>query len=242
MVLTRAKSKATPQERPQAPFRILDLPAELLGNICDHLPDSDLINLRCVCRALDAHSSTAFGQRFFHHLIAILHPTSLTTLYEICRHPVLPKFVHQITVSGERFSHTIPLPEDDKTNKDLQSSLEQSGMDTLILTEAFRERKSLRVVQIDVISFYRIEPEEEDKGINCGRKQMFKEDIENYDRYNRKRGEDEGANRVYNLVLQALQKAEVHDKVELRFEFWNTVYSGGEDISFLDLDSRSWKD
>jgi hypothetical protein len=115
-------------------------------------------------------------------------------------------------------------------------------MDTLILTEAFRERKNLRVVQIDVISFYRIEPEEEDKGINCGQKQMFKEDIENYDRYNRKRGEDEGANRVYNLVLQALQKAEVHDKVELRFEFWNTVYSGGEDISFLDLDSRSWKD
>jgi hypothetical protein len=96
MVLTRAKSKATPQERPQAPFRILDLPAELLGNICDHLPDSDLINLRCVCRALDAHSSTAFGQRFFHHLIAILHPTSLTTLYEICRHPVLPK----LAVSG----------------------------------------------------------------------------------------------------------------------------------------------
>jgi hypothetical protein len=71
---------------------------------------------------------------------------------------------------------------------------------------------------------------------------MFKEDIEDYDRYNRKRGEDDGANRVYDLVLQALQRAEVHDKVELRFEFWITVYPGGEDVSFLDLDSRSWKD
>jgi hypothetical protein len=242
MVLTRAKSKATLQERPQPPFRILDLPAELLGNMCDHLPDADLINVRRTCRVLNAQSSNAFGQRFFSHLIAILHPTSLTTLFEICRHPVLSKYVHQVTVSGERFGHTIPLLGNGETHKDLQSSLEQSGMDMLILTEAFRELSNLRAVRIDVISFYRIEPEEEDRGINCGRKQMFKKDIQDYDKHNRDRHGDDGANRVYYLVLQALERAKVHDKIELRFEFWNTSYDGGEDITFLDLDSKPWKD
>jgi hypothetical protein len=94
MVLPCAKGKAFLQDGSQLPFWILDLPAELVGGICDHLLDADLINVRSAYCKLNAQSSTAFGQRFFRHLIAILHPSSLTTLYEICRQPVLSKFVH----------------------------------------------------------------------------------------------------------------------------------------------------
>jgi hypothetical protein len=93
-------------------------------------------------------------------------------------------------------------------------------MDTLILTEAFRELSNLRAVRIDVISFYRTEPEDEDRGINCGRKQMFKKDIQDYDKHDRDRHGDDRTNRVYYLVLQALERAKVHAKIKLRFEFW----------------------
>jgi len=88
-VTASERERAALARASQPPFRLLDLPAEIVGSVSDRLEDTDLLNLRRACRALNAYSANAFGKRFFHHLIVILHPTSLTTLLEICHHPLL---------------------------------------------------------------------------------------------------------------------------------------------------------
>jgi hypothetical protein len=84
-----------PTDEQKDPFRILDLPPEIAGVVCEQLDNDSLISVRQVSRALEAQSKTAYGTRFFHQLIVILHPTSLAVLLEISRHKVLSKFVRR---------------------------------------------------------------------------------------------------------------------------------------------------
>jgi len=85
----------------QVPFPILALSPGVIDLVSAHLKDSDLRNFSRVRRALNAHSINGFGKRFFCHPVAFLHPISLTTFFEIRRHPTLAKYVHQVTVYGE---------------------------------------------------------------------------------------------------------------------------------------------
>ncbi|KAF7673047.1 hypothetical protein GT037_008998 [Alternaria burnsii] len=233
-------AKAALVRASQLPFRLLDLPLEVVGATFDYLEDEELIGVRCVCRAFNANSANAFGRRFFRHLVVILHPTSLTTLFEICHHPVLSKHVRQITVSGERVGHSIYEVKEEETQKDLQVSVQRSGMDSFILNQVFRELENLQIIQIDVISFYHCDPEPVDAGIRCGKAHILSKKTQE-DEQRERRG-DSGANRVYDLVLRTLQEANLHNKIGLGFEFWNTEYSNDDMITFFDLDSAVWKD
>ncbi|KAI4640001.1 hypothetical protein J4E93_008800 [Alternaria ventricosa] len=240
MITARERARAALATASQLPFRLLDLPAEIVGSVCDRLEDADLLNVRCACRALSAHSANAFGKRFFNHLIVLLHPTSLTTLLEICHHTVLSKHVRKITVSGERIGQSIRGIGQEKLHKDLQVNVERSGMDFLTLTEAFRELENLEMVQVDVISFYHVEQEPVDAGIRCGLTHIIPSKLFNPPGSCERHG-DSGKNRVYDLIPEALLDAGVHDKVGLQFEFWNTDYSNEDVVTFLDLDCEIWK-
>lgn len=239
-VTASERERAALARASQPPFRLLDLPAEIVGSVSDRLEDTDLLNLRRACRALNAYSANAFGKRFFHHLIVILHPTSLTTLLEICHHPLLSKHVRKITVSGERIGQSINGIEQQDLHMDLQVSVERSGMDTLTLKEAFRELENLEMVRVDVVSFYHLDPEPTDDGIRCGRAHIIPAKLLNPPA-SRERHGDSGKNRVYDLIPKILLDAGVHEKVGLQFEFWNTEYSNEDLVTFLDLDCEVWK-
>ncbi|KAI4705016.1 hypothetical protein J4E89_009309 [Alternaria sp. Ai002NY15] len=244
MVTTRARKKAVlAQEEAEVarklllPFRLLDLPAEIIGNISDHLDDKDLINVRRVCRALSAHAAHAFGQRFFRHLIVILHPTSLTTLFEISRHKTLSKYVHRVTVSGQRVGHTLFTTVNETAHNDLQASVERSRMDLLILTEALRELKSLQNVRVDRSSFRCDAGWTQNIKIKCGRGLMFNKDSVTW---NGDTSEHQNFNRVYELTLQALVQAQMDEKAELDLQFVNP--NEGRNTFNCLVDSESWRE
>jgi hypothetical protein len=241
MITARDRKKAAPVRASQLPFRLLDLPVDIVGGIFGYLEDEELIRIRYVCRALNANSANAFGRRFFRHLIVILHPTSLTILFEICHHPVLSKYVRQITVSGERVGQSIHKnAKEERIQKDLQVSVQRSGMDSSILKQVFRKLENLEIVQIDVTSFHYHVPETDDDGIRCGQTHILSKKARAQRRPTRRRG-DSGVNRVYDLVLQTLQEADLHDRIGLGFQFWNAEYSNDDRITFFDLDSAVWK-
>ncbi|CAG5185451.1 uncharacterized protein ALTATR162_LOCUS11308 [Alternaria atra] len=52
-----------------------------------------------------------------------------------------------------------------KSHTDLQVSVERSGMDSLILKQFLYKLENLEIVQINVISFYCLDPEPVDDGL-----------------------------------------------------------------------------
>jgi hypothetical protein len=232
--------ESTRSEAAPIPFRILDLPSEVLSNICEHLEDADLPQVRRGCRALRAHSTTFFGKRFFSHLAAILHPTSLTTLLEIARHKVLAKYVRQVSLSGELLGvHIVPDHDDEahiQLHMDLQKSVEESGLDRIILREVFRSLGNLRLVRIDSHSFAAFHLYEEYcNPIKCGRHHILGGDSSQT--YTNVR-ENLGFSRVYQLVLRALHSVGLHSEVNLSLVFCNT--QDGTTPHFIDVTSRAW--
>jgi hypothetical protein len=108
-------------------------------------------------------------QNLLNYVVALLHPISLTILLEIARHPELSKYVHQLSISAESIKdptgHWHALQE-------MQTSMEKSGLDLLLLTEAFRSLPNLEWVNTHVswYSFrnpYRSEPKDI---IMCGQR------------------------------------------------------------------------
>jgi hypothetical protein len=91
---------ATTDQLSSSTFRILDLLPELVGNVCDKLLDKDLRQIRFVCRELKDMASTAFGTRFFNHMVAILYLASLGTPLEIARYKEISKLVRNVAISG----------------------------------------------------------------------------------------------------------------------------------------------
>jgi hypothetical protein len=89
MSLTPASQRHARMEETEAPFRILDLPPDLVGLIFNELGDMDcrqLPQVRYVCRAFRDNSLAAIGTQFLESLVAILHSLSLTILPEITTH------------------------------------------------------------------------------------------------------------------------------------------------------------
>ncbi|EDU41592.1 predicted protein [Pyrenophora tritici-repentis Pt-1C-BFP] len=205
----------------EAPFPLLSFPPELLEYISVHLEDPDLINIRRVCRALNGHTVNIFGKRFFRHLAVFLHPTSLTTLLKICHHPAFAKYVHRVTVCGEQF----------KQHKDLQLSVEQSRMDRTILTEVFQVLKNLQTVAAFAVPQEDLSP---NRAITCALKQLFGDDDIPFHSHTR------GYDRVYELVMQTLEEANIHDKMDLLFDFWGTDTPAGMKKPFFDIASPAW--
>lgn len=180
----------------------------------------------------------AFGTRFFDHLIAILHPTSLTILLELSRHPVLSKFVRKLTISGERLGHSIQAMRTDmRPHFALQKSVGNSGLDLLILIEALRALKHLNEIQIDNCS-YNAHDEAEycQDGIKCGRRHMYKETVPNFILGG---AEDMGYSRVYEVVLKAIHGAALHMDIDLALMFCVVRQKEGP-VTFFDLDTAAW--
>jgi hypothetical protein len=137
-----------------AAFKILDLPPELVEHVFKYVQEEDastLPQVRLVCRTFRDHSIRPFGSAFFKHVIAVLHPLSLTILLEIANHPQLSKFVQKVTINcasmeGVKYK---PNQQDNQNLIELQKSMERSEMDRLILTEVFRKLPGLATVHLD---------------------------------------------------------------------------------------------
>ncbi|KAH7409935.1 hypothetical protein DE146DRAFT_330567 [Phaeosphaeria sp. MPI-PUGE-AT-0046c] len=181
MRVTRAAARAALERKTtddSTSFRILDLPPELVEEIFDHFTEPDdnaLFNVRRVCRVFRDLSFKPFGSKYFRHLVVMLHPLSLTVLLEIASHRRLAPFVHQITVSGERIGGVIDMlgGEDEQEQKDLQTSMLNSEMDRLMLTDVFYKLSGLNlsIVRIDNESFS-VDPFP--NALRCGSKYIFK--------------------------------------------------------------------
>ena len=213
-------------------FRILDLPAELIGTICDYVEQSDLSEMRLACMALKPHSITSFGTRIFNHLIVVLHPFSLDIVLEISRHAELSKFVKRVSVSGEHIKRRIT--DHDKMLYDMQASMEKSGQDTLILDEAFQNFQDLRSVMIDTISYLDLPPQAPDDGLRCGRTLINPECDES--EYGPFLG-GEGYSWVYVLVFSTLQFTDEQHRIHLGLGFGG---NGDTKPAQFDMHDESW--
>jgi hypothetical protein len=216
----------------QAPFRLLDLPPELLGRVCDYLPDEQLKHIRLVCNALQTHSMTAFGQRFFDHLVVILHPTSLTTLLDIARHEQLSKYVTRVSVSGERIGHSIVPLVDKERHVSLQQGVHESGLDSIILAEALPMLKNLRTMRIDNEQYHYLHWGCNYLGLRCGRKHLPREPLPPI----KSAGDDDGYDRVYSLVFSVLEKTNLYD-FDLEMSFWSRLEDDTEVVAPFDIQS-----
>ncbi|KAI4633837.1 uncharacterized protein J4E87_001003 [Alternaria ethzedia] len=128
----------------------------------------------------------------------------------------------------------------EKRHMDLQTSVERSRMDLMILTEVFREFNNLKSIQIDVESFRGPRYIEDDEILlRCGRSSMF--GLERSEGKSWEKGDDNGYNRVYRLTLHAIEQAEVDEKIELKLEFWNSSHSG-DAFEYFDNNSRYWRE
>ncbi|KAJ4374965.1 hypothetical protein N0V83_002044 [Neocucurbitaria cava] len=232
MADTFVNARTASPETTESHFRILDFPTELISNVCVHLEDDDLMNVRRACRALKAHSTWAFGKRFFQHLVAILHPTSLAILLEIVRHEVLSVFVREVTISGEIYGFTIaPKKIHSRPHLAIQASIKNSGLDILILLEAFKTLRNLASVRIDVDSFWR------SCGIKCGRVYLYEGNARDIKPVYHP---EVLYNRVYEVVFQALHSASVAEGVSLSVKICTGSY-GDDSISFFNVQTPAWE-
>jgi hypothetical protein len=220
---------ATTDQLSSSTFRILDLPPELVGNVCDKLLDKDLRQIRFVCRELKDLESTAFGTRFFNHVVAILHPASLGILLEITRHKEISKLVWNVAISGEQ---VVNLAGSEMLPKMLLN-MEKSGLDTLLLTEVFRCLPKLDIVRMEVILVHRADYTL--RPAYCGASVgIFKTNED------RKDPTVYGYKRVYKTVLVALEASGVHKDVKLKLQFTLSTNTSPE-VEFFDLNSTAWQ-
>lgn len=217
----------------QVLFRLLDLPPELVSRVCDYLPDKQLKHIHLACKTFQTHSMTAFGQRFFDHLIVILHPTSLTTFLDIARHEQLSKYVTRVSVSGERISNSIVPLVDEERHVSLQQGVYESGLDSETLAEALPMLKTLRTLRIDTEQY----TECNHPRIRCGCKYLPQAPVPPW----KPAGDNNGYNRVYNLVLSVLEKTNLSD-FDLEISFWATLEDYTEEVAYFDIQSPLWTD
>jgi hypothetical protein len=216
MVLTRGKARAALTKKADQPFRILDLPPELVEQVFEHVKEDQpykLLQIRLVCRAFRHHSLVAFGTAYFEHVVAILHPLSLTILLEISSHPQLSKFVRKVTISDECIGGNIfmsDLQEEEK-HENLQTSMQRSGMDRLILAEIFRNLKWLTNVHLDNESFRDVC--EFVDAARCGSRYLPIDRTAYDDDYDRR-----GAYKAFDVAFSCLQSAGLAGKVSINID------------------------
>jgi hypothetical protein len=241
MVLARSGKDVTHRKTAKAPFRILELPPELVTQVFKHLGaicPSTLVDARFVCRAFRNHSLVAFGGCFFEQVAVILHPISLTTLLEISKHQELSKFVRKVFVSGERIGGIIDLSNDHNESMllDLQISMEKAGLDRLMLTEAFRSLNNIHTVRIDNSSYHRY-PEMFDAA-RCGRQHICGNFI-----VDNKGGGEDNTNRAFDITFASLRTAEIHKKVKIQLDACHLTTKEGAfpHKDFFDHTAEDWR-
>jgi hypothetical protein len=178
---------------------------------------------------------TAFGRRFFYHLIVILHPASLAIFFDIATHKQLWKYVKRVSVSGERIGQSIHTREDEQKHITQQQGLEESGVDSAIFMEAFPRLKNLQTVRVDTEQYQFCDDPNNHLGLRCGRQHLQPMPSEE-----RARGEDDGYNRIYSLVLGVLEKT-CPPQVNLEMAFWADEEEKPKVEAYFDIQSLSWK-
>lgn len=127
------------------PFQILDLPLELVGEICGHALPEDLLSVRLTCKAFHESSKAHFGCTFFEELVLVLHPVSLSRFLDIAKHVELCKYAKTVTFSLEEFPGA-RVPGSESTADEVEP-LELSGDDFQDLYEALRRLVCIRHVK-----------------------------------------------------------------------------------------------
>jgi hypothetical protein len=238
MVLTRGGARAARTKEKEGPFRILDLPPELVQAVF-HLFIEDyeytLLDVRLVCRTFRDHSISAFGTSFFERVCAMLHPLSLTTLLEIANHPELSKFVREVIISGEQIGGIIDLSghQEEQKLKSLQTSMERSRLDRMILTDVFRKLPSMSVVRIDNGS-YCCERDVRDAA-RCGFGFISGGHM-GFDAVSPQRG----SNRAFEVVFACLRNSKLAGKVDFQVEA-HVQNMASQNSNLFDPTSADWK-
>jgi hypothetical protein len=239
MVLTRRAARASLAAETAKPFRVLDLPPELVAQIFGAVAKENrsmLVVVRQVCRAFKDNSLVAFGTSFFEHLIVMLHPLSLTILLEIASNGQISPFVRRLTISGEYIGGVLKLCECANTPnlRDLQTSMQQSRMDFLILVEVFRKLETLVSVRIDNES-YRCNDEVFD-AVRCGSIYICdhppRQDLNSAQR---------GINRAFKLIFECLEVVGLAGKLDIHIVA-AVMTPHPQSGNFFDPTSRTWID
>lgn len=237
MATTGATAEAAHTNVSVNAFRILDLPPELIEIVCEHLDNESLLLVRHVCRALRTHSICAFGTRFFQYLVVVLHPISLAILLEIANHSALSKFVRNIAISRE----SLEVPSYVSSQGfydlvfDLQTSMKNSGMDRLILTEVFQNIDGMQGVRIDDESFYDLNYQVHNRidSVRCGRNRIIENVGGLANATKLVRGDP---NYAFNVIFTSLQSAGVHERVKVSLYVAMDKHAG-----LFDLTSEDWQ-
>lgn len=199
------------------PFRFLDLPIELGKSIIEHLGIGDVISVRSSCRALNSLSTDAFGS-YFNSVLAILFPQSLNMLCKVADSPKVSKYVCEVTISGEQYIEGIV---------DMEASRTDIGTK---LQEALKKFQNLQVVAVTNATtpfFGTDEIGEFEDAIRC-----WDHDFQGKGGSDRLRDRGLISDRVFGVVWEALEKAELHQNIKVEL----LVYIKEEDSWPFNLD------
>jgi len=238
------------RQKPSSLFRLLDLPPEVVGIVCQCLPDSGLIDIRLVCRALKFLALNAFGHRFFQEPVVILHPFSLNHLLEISRHSELSKFVKFLSVSGEQLQGSGSNPRVENRLIEMGESIRKTGLDEHMLGEAIKGLMNLKSIDINCALYNKENDDPPDEHwLRCGwgsfRTFLGGNDLESDDEGIEETWvQGQGSTGIYDKVVRSLSCAHKLDTVMLGTQSLGTRRRGC-DITWASLktpDSEPLKD
>ncbi|OCL14879.1 hypothetical protein AOQ84DRAFT_370884 [Glonium stellatum] len=132
---------------------IVDLPNELMGEICGLLDTDAMFSLRLSCKELKRKTLYQFGTRFFRSMRFMIFPDSLKALLDISQSEELACFLRQVYIgTDELSSETLLLPKSCyDTYLDIlaeQIDMEKKGEDIAMLGTALSNLPNLDGVTI----------------------------------------------------------------------------------------------
>ena len=86
---------------------MLDLPSEVLIDICESIEAADLPNVRLTCKQLRDTATQHFGKVNFTETVHVVTPYSMDTLMKITEHPVFGQCIESIGICSAR--RTVPI-------------------------------------------------------------------------------------------------------------------------------------
>ncbi|THX40745.1 hypothetical protein D6D10_03235 [Aureobasidium pullulans] len=90
-----------PKTDSTAPFRLMDLPNELIRAICfdDGLKGKDLKSLRLVNKHISEFASDSFAEFYLESFTVVMTRSSIQAFIDISRHPRFSRYVHTVNIS-----------------------------------------------------------------------------------------------------------------------------------------------
>jgi hypothetical protein len=85
-----------------SPSRLIELPNEVLMEICSSAEDRDLPSLRLTCRELCDTATPHFAKVNFTERFHVVSPYSIDTLVKITEHPVFGGYVRTVAICSAR--------------------------------------------------------------------------------------------------------------------------------------------